>query len=180
MIVKGQKEAVDVCVTYGQMEEEASRTGASSGRWWPQCPCPHISAILSLLLSALPPCLVFTGRLTPSLPCSLFLYYCHYIASCLWLISCHESIHLCHSSETLPHFLAPGPRARRRVSVRAGVSSALASGSASVSGRLICSCCPTPVFLIVPLPFSPRIPFVWFHMFLSSNLWSCLLGPVWT
>lgn len=140
MIVTGQREAMSMCyVTDGQMEEEKPRAGASSGRWWPQCPCPHISAILFPLSSAPPPSLVLSGGLTPSVPCSLFLYYCHYIASCFWLISCHKSIHLCHSSETVPHSLAPGPRARRRVSVRAGASPALASGSASVSGRLICS-----------------------------------------
>lgn len=169
MVVKGQRETVDVRVTYGPMEEETPRTGASSGHWWPRCPCPHISAILSPLSSALPPSLVLAGGLTPSVSCSLFLYYCHYIASCLWLISCHKSIHLCHSSETLPHSLAPGPRARRRVSVRA-------SSSASVSGRLLCPDRPTPVFLTVPLPFSPQIPFVQLHMFLSSNLWVSSLG----
>lgn len=163
MIVKGQREAVDVCVTYGQTEEETPRTGASSGCWWPQCPCLHISAILSPLSSALPLSLVPTGGLTHSVFCSLFLYYCHYIASCLWLISCHESIHLCHSLETLPHSLAPGPRARRRVP-----ESWCFSGSASV--WLICSYRPIPVFLRVPLPFNPWIPFVQLHMFFSSNL----------
>lgn len=80
MVAKWQQEAVDVCVTFGQMEKEKLRTGASSGLWWPQCPYPHISAILSLLLSALPPSLVLTGL---SVPSSLFLYYCHYIGSCL-------------------------------------------------------------------------------------------------
>lgn len=136
MIVKGQREAVDVCVTYGQMEKETLRTEASSGCWWPPCPCPRISAILFPLPSALLPSLVLTGGLTPSVPCSLFLYYCHYIASCLWLIFCHESIHL-HHSETLAHSLAPRPRTRHRVSVRARVCPP-ASSSASVSGRLIC------------------------------------------
>jgi hypothetical protein len=132
--VKGQREAVDVCVTYGQMEKETPRTEASSGCWWPPCPCPHISAILSPLPSALLPSLVLTGGLTRSVPYSLFLYYCHYIASYLWLIFCHESIHLCHSSETLAHSLAPRPRARRRVSVRAE------SWCLSSTGLQLCLC----------------------------------------
>lgn len=120
--MKWQQEAVDVCVTFGQMEKEKPRTGASSGLWWPQCPSPHISAILSPLQSALPPSLVLTGL---SVPSSLSLYYCHYIASCLCSV-------MSPSVPATPQRFSPTLTFRPRAE-EAGASPPLASVSVSAA-----------------------------------------------
>lgn len=157
-------------MTHGQMKRENPRTGVSSGLWWPQCPCPHISAILSSLLSALPPSLVLTGLPILSVPSSLSLDYCCCIASCLCLspsvMSPSISVTPQRRSPTLWH---SGPELgvgslRKLVPLhRWPLSLWLASS--------VCFYHPTPIFLTVPLPFSLWIPFVRLRMFLSSNLW---------
>lgn len=96
-----------------------------------------------------------------SLPLLLSLY-------CLLPLLCHESIRLCHSSEILSH---------------SGIQTqSCESWCLSITGLCLCvwpTCLlllPTPVFLTVPLPFRPWIPFVRLRMFLSSNLWVLSLG----
>lgn len=138
-----------------------SQDWGSSGLWWPQCPYPHISAILSLLLSALPPSLVLPGRSVPTL--SAFITVTVLPAS-----ACHESIRLCHSSEILFH---------------SGIQTqSCESWCLSITGLCLCvwpMCLlllPTLVFLTVSLPFRPWIPFVRLCMFLSSDLWVSSLG----
>lgn len=96
-----------------------------------------------------------------SLPLLLSLY-------CLLPLLCHESIHLCHSSEILSH---------------SGIQTqSCESWCLSITGLCLCVWpmrllrLPTSVFLTVPLPFRPWIPFVRLRMFLSSNLRVLSLG----